>query len=68
MILLDLKGEDRIDSQSLCYIDKDDKWSPYENWTVRAIPRMTILRGEAIMRDGEMLVKPGFGKCLMAVR
>jgi allantoinase len=68
MVLLDLKAEERVNSQTLCYTDEQGKWSPYENWAVRVIPRMTILRGEVIMRDGEMLVRPGFGQPLTAVR
>jgi len=64
MVLLDLKARERLNSRSLCYIDEEGKWSPYENWAIRAVPRMTILRGEIIMREGQMLVKPGFGQRL----
>lgn len=62
MVFLDLKANEKIDSQQLCYIDDEDKWSPYEGWTIKAAPRMTLLRGEVIMKEGELLIEPGFGQ------
>ncbi|PIT84600.1 hypothetical protein COU37_02460 [Candidatus Micrarchaeota archaeon CG10_big_fil_rev_8_21_14_0_10_45_29] len=37
-------------------------WSPYEGWTLRGKVLGTILRGEQVFWDGEILVKPGFGE------
>ena len=68
MVLLDLKAEEKIDGSQQCYIEGQEKWSPYDGWTVRAAPRMTILRGQVIMRDGEVLVEPGFGRRLTKIR
>ena len=39
-------------------------WDPFEGWQVTGWPRLTISRGEIIVRDGEVLGKPGRGKLL----
>jgi len=37
-------------------------WTPYRDQTVRGVPRATMLRGQMVMRDFEILVEPGFGQ------
>lgn len=36
-------------------------WSPYEGWRLRGKILGTIVRGEQVYWDGEILMKPGFG-------
>lgn len=60
-------------------VDKDKEWvvrnedlsnisdfTPYEGWTLKGKPVMTMLRGEIIMQDGEIKGKPGFGQFVPA--
>ncbi|MBI4257520.1 MAG: dihydroorotase family protein, partial [Thaumarchaeota archaeon] len=37
-------------------------WTPYEGREVEGLPVMTIVRGTAVMEDGEVIGKPGYGK------
>ncbi|MFT4122730.1 MAG: dihydroorotase family protein [Microbacteriaceae bacterium] len=39
-------------------------FSPYEGRTVKGRPVATVLRGELIMHEGEILGRPGFGRLL----
>jgi dihydropyrimidinase len=39
-------------------------FDPYEGFQARGWPVLTISRGEVIMRDGQMLGKPGRGLLL----
>ena len=39
-------------------------YTPYEGWTFKGWPVMTILRGQVIMRDGKLLGQPGYGQYL----
>ena len=44
------------DSKSKC------DWSPYFGMTFKGWNVMTLVRGEVVYKDGEILVEPGFGK------
>jgi dihydropyrimidinase len=37
-------------------------YSPWEGWEITAWPRTTILRGEVIASDGQLLRQPGYGQ------
>jgi len=37
-------------------------WTPYSGWTVTGVVTETMLRGEVIARDREILAKPGYGR------
>jgi dihydropyrimidinase len=37
-------------------------WSIYEGWKFKGWPVLTIVRGEVVMQDGEIVGKPGHGK------
>lgn len=39
-------------------------YTPYEGWTFKGWPVMTILRGNVVMRDGKLLGQPGYGRYL----
>lgn len=65
-VLLDMNSKRKLDAQELCYLRDEEKWSPFDGWTIKVVPKKTILRGKVVMEDGEILVKSGFGKCLKA--
>ncbi len=40
------------------------KWSPFDGWKVKGKVLRVFLRGKKVFEDGEVLVKPGFGRIL----
>ena len=59
IVVIDRKKEFTIRADSLHH--KAD-WTPFEGWKVKGVPMFTLVRGEFIMKDGEVLDKPGYGK------
>lgn len=44
------------------------KWSPFDGWELHGLPVMTIVRGETVMKDQQIVGKPGYGKFVMPSR
>jgi dihydroorotase (multifunctional complex type) len=61
LVILDPAREWTITSEAL---ETKSKWTPFAGRRVRGWPRMTILRGTVIMRDGAVVGEPGFGRLL----
>jgi allantoinase len=59
LVIVDLNQESKIDAQSL---HSKQKISPFDGMKVKGIPVMTIVRGNIVMEEGEIVVKPGIGK------
>jgi dihydroorotase len=55
LILVDMKAEAFIEGNRL---HNKNTLTPYEGWRVQGLPRYTILRGEVIMAEGELLEPP----------
>jgi len=61
LAIWDPTAERRITNQSLHHaID----YTPWEGWTVKGWPLVTIRRGEVAVREGEVLAQPGSGRFL----
>jgi dihydroorotase-like cyclic amidohydrolase len=43
------------------------KWTPFEGWEIMGFPFMTLVRGEKIMEDGEIVGEPGHGTFIPAL-
>lgn len=41
-------------------------WTPFEGWKVKGRVRKVILRGHEVVRDGQILAAPGFGRDVRA--
>ncbi len=39
-------------------------YNPYEGWSVRGKPMATIIRGQFVMKDGQLTQRPGYGEYL----
>jgi dihydropyrimidinase len=39
-------------------------FTPYEGWTVRGRPSMTLVRGQVVLNEGRLEQKPGYGQYL----
>lgn len=56
LVLVDLKVKRKIRADQLHY---KVGWTPYEGWTVKGWPILTIRRGEVVSENGQILGKPG---------
>jgi allantoinase len=62
LTIIDLKKKYRIRTDRMY---SKDKWSAlYDGWGVQGQPVMTIVRGEIVMKDGEVLGRAGYGKMI----
>ncbi|MEM3061761.1 MAG: amidohydrolase family protein, partial [Candidatus Bathyarchaeia archaeon] len=57
--LIDIKKEFKIRADKLHY--KVD-WTPYEGIKIKGLPILTMVKGEILMKDGEVWRKPELGK------
>jgi len=60
VVLVDPEREVKVDSSF--YLGRAD-WSIYEGWTLKGLPRMTVLRGNVVW-DGNDLTEHGKGQYL----
>jgi allantoinase len=58
-IVVDLKKEQKISTEKMYSKAKDI--TLYDGWKVKGVPTMTIVRGTLVMKDGEVIGKPGYG-------
>ena len=61
LIIFNSERKTRLTAQNL---HSNTDWSPYEGWKVCGYPERTFLRGQEIMRDGELLISKPSGKFL----
>jgi allantoinase len=62
LAVYDLESEWTVDARSQQF--SKNPWSPFDGRTVRARCVRTIVRGETVFADGEILVEPGHGRFL----
>jgi dihydropyrimidinase len=61
LVIVDLDLERQVTPEVFqSYAD----YSLFDGWTMKGWPVMTILRGEVIMEDGQVVGKPGYGRYL----
>ena len=61
LVLVDLAARRTITPalvQSAC------DWNLWDGWEVTGWPVLTMLRGQIVMRDGEIVARPGLGRYL----
>jgi dihydropyrimidinase len=47
---------------SMDLLHRDGDYSPWEGWSVRGWPTLTILRGEVVIENGRLHSQPGSGE------
>ena len=57
--VVDLKAKRKIESK---WLASKCNWSPYEGWSVVGWPMVTILYGQAVVREDELLSKDSLGR------
>jgi allantoinase len=62
LALWDLEGEWTVDARSQQF--SKNPWSPFDGRTLRARCVRTLVRGETVFADGEILVEPSYGRFL----
>jgi allantoinase len=62
LALYDLEGEWRIDARSQQF--SKNPWSPFDGRRLRARVVRTLVRGETVYANGEILAEPGSGRFL----
>ena len=65
LVVIDMELEKPFavaESKSKC------SWSPYEGRTFKGWPVLTLVRGEVVARNGEILVSPGYGEYVPRVK
>ncbi len=60
IVIVDLEKKATISASTQHYTLSD--YTPYEGLEVKGWPVLTMLRGNVIVRDGEMIGKPGIGR------
>ncbi len=58
LTIVDLDQERVVDP---AYLQSEADYSPWEGWTVRGWPVRTMVRGQTVMLDGEIVGAPGYG-------
>jgi dihydropyrimidinase len=56
LVILDLKLKKKVRAEDL---HQKVGWTPYEGWTLKGWPVLTMRRGQVAYRDEELLGKPG---------
>lgn len=61
LVAVDLKATFRIDASKF---HSKAKFSPYNEWEVQGKPMKTIVNGQLVMDEGEIVAKPGSGNVI----
>jgi len=57
--IVDLSVEKKVSASELHY---KVGWTPYEGWVLKGWPKMTIVRGQVIMQDGQIIAEKGLAE------
>jgi allantoinase len=55
-VIVDMSVERKVKASELHY---KVGWTPYEGWVLKGWPTTTIVRGQVVMKDGQIIAKPG---------
>lgn len=66
LVIVDLDRRVKIDKEKMYSKARD--LTPYDGWKVKGWPIMTIVRGEVVMKDGDVVGKPGYGEFVSPLR
>ena len=56
LVIVDLKAERKVRAEALHY---KVGWTPYEGWTLKGWPILTVRRGEILYEDEQVVGEPG---------
>jgi dihydropyrimidinase len=58
-VAVDLHAERTI---SPALVRSSCDWNVWDGWPVKGWPMLTMVRGQAVLRDGEIVGPPGWGR------
>ena len=61
LVVIDLKMKRKVRAEELHY---RVGWTPYEGWTMKGWPILTVIKGEVVFEDGRLLGKSGSARFL----
>jgi dihydroorotase-like cyclic amidohydrolase len=56
LVIVDLSMEKKVKASDLHY---KVGWTPYEGWSLKGWPTVTIVRGQVVAKEGQILAKKG---------
>jgi dihydroorotase-like cyclic amidohydrolase len=59
LVIVDLDKEYVIDAKKFHSLHKH---SPFDGWKMKGMPILTMVRGEVVAEDGEIVGRPGYGR------
>lgn len=62
LVVLETEGSRHVDAQSLEFLNQQAKWSPYDGAEVKVFPLCTVVRGQVVYRDGDIVGQLGHGE------
>jgi dihydropyrimidinase len=65
LLILDPAGTQTIDERAL---HSRAGYDPFNGFSIRGVPRLTLSRGEVVARDGTLLSRPGRGQLVLRER
>jgi dihydropyrimidinase len=65
LLILDPAGTQTIDERAL---HSRAGYDPFNGFSIRGVPRLTLSRGEIVARDGTLLSRPGRGQLVLRER
>jgi len=57
--IVDLSAEKKVKASDLHY---KVGWTPYEGWLLKGWPTVTMVRGQVVMKDGQVIAKEGLAQ------
>jgi len=66
LVIVDLNRTMKIDKEKM--YSKARENTPYDGWKLKGWPIMTMVRGEVVMEDGEVIGKQGYGSFVSPLR
>jgi len=66
--VVETEGRRTLDARELEFIDSQERWSPFDGRELTVYPQYTIVRGQAVFAEGQVVGKPGFGQYLINER
>ena len=62
--VVETDGRKTLDARELEFIPSQERWSPFDGRELRVFPQYTIVRGQVVFAEGEVLGQPGHGAFL----
>jgi allantoinase len=63
LVVVDMEKEVTIERSRL-YTKQKDGARLFDGWHAVGMPIVTIVRGAVVMRNGEVVGRPGYGECI----